>query len=143
MAKDYKTQVCILCGKSYKPASGRQKYCNKCMPKRRFNYNKKYYNDNREVQLDRAKTYGRLYGGEQRLRFKTQAVKYKGGKCQICGYSECVAALEFHHTDPKEKVFRLGGCKQFNTKTKRELDKCILVCANCHRKIHYKEDCNG
>lgn len=63
-------------------------------------------------------------------------VEYKGGKCEICGYNKCIEALEFHHINPKEKDFSIsGGTKSFNT-LKPELDKCILVCANCHREIH-------
>lgn len=67
---------------------------------------------------------------------KAQAVKYKGGRCEICGYDKCMDALDFHHLSPKEKDFNIsGGTKSFES-IKPELDKCILVCANCHREIH-------
>lgn len=67
---------------------------------------------------------------------KLKAVEYKGGKCQICGYNKCVRSLQFHHLDPNEKDFGIsGGTKSFE-KLKPELDKCILVCANCHCEIH-------
>ena len=71
-------------------------------------------------------------------KFKEQCVEYKGGACEKCGYSKCISALEFHHIDPSKKDFTLSKLKQnkFDDKIKNELDKCILVCANCHREIH-------
>ena len=70
---------------------------------------------------------------------KQRAVKYKGGKCQICGYDKCENALVFHHLDPKQKDFAIG--QKYNlgwSQLKKELDKCILLCANCHAEEHAK-----
>jgi hypothetical protein len=68
---------------------------------------------------------------------KQKAVEYKGGKCNICGYDKSIAALEFHHIDPTKKDFSISNFKSYSfSKIKTELDKCILVCANCHREIH-------
>jgi DNA-directed RNA polymerase subunit RPC12/RpoP len=74
----------------------------------------------------------------RREKLKLLAVEYKGGKCQRCGYCKCLKALEFHHIDPEQKEFGIGhkGETRSWEKTKVELDKCILVCANCHREIH-------
>lgn len=73
---------------------------------------------------------------EYRVNIKQRLVDYKGGKCQICGYNRCINALEFHHVNPEEKDFTIsGGTKSFDT-LKPEIDKCILVCSNCHREIH-------
>lgn len=70
---------------------------------------------------------------------KNWALEYKGHECVCCGYSACVEALEFHHLDENEKDFCISD-KETNSKSwtmiKKELDKCILVCANCHREIH-------
>ncbi len=71
-----------------------------------------------------------------RQRVKLRAIDYKGGKCQICGYSRCHQALDFHHLDPKQKEFSLSGISRSWDSIKSEIDKCILVCANCHREIH-------
>ena len=73
-----------------------------------------------------------------RDKIKRMALAYKGGKCQCCGYNSCAASLEFHHIDPNQKEFSLGhdGCTRSWERNKEELDKCILVCANCHREIH-------
>jgi hypothetical protein len=70
--------------------------------------------------------------------FKQKCVEYKGGCCEKCGYSKYIGALQFHHLNPIEKDFALSEVKshKFNEKIKQELDKCILVCANCHFEIH-------
>ena len=69
---------------------------------------------------------------------KQEAIELKGGKCQICGYSKCPAALEFHHTNPKEKDFDWNKMRLRSWESIiNELAKCVLVCSNCHREIHY------
>lgn len=66
------------------------------------------------------------------------AVQYKGGKCCVCGYNKYLGALEFHHLNPNEKDFGISnkGYTRSFEKVKEELDKCILVCSNCHKEIH-------
>ena len=71
-----------------------------------------------------------------RKRAKIKLVEYKGGKCQCCGYNKCIDALEFHHLDKKEKDFTISGKSWSFEKIKKETDKCILVCSNCHKEIH-------
>jgi hypothetical protein len=59
-------------------------------------------------------------------------------KCCICGYSKCKQAIEFHHLDPSKKEYVIKDLKRKNIDiAKKELSKGILVCANCHREIHY------
>lgn len=72
-------------------------------------------------------------------RKKQQAVDYLGGKCIRCGYNKCLAALEFHHPDPKVKEQKLTYivCRWSWERVLPELTKCVLVCSNCHREIHY------
>lgn len=69
---------------------------------------------------------------------KRLALEYKGGKCEKCGYCKSVSALEFHHRNPAEKEFNLArrSCKYFDSEIKAELDKCDLLCSNCHREAH-------
>lgn len=69
-------------------------------------------------------------------KLKIMAIEYKGGKC-YCGYNKCVDALEFHHLDPSKKEFTLSGMTRSWKRIKKELDKCILVCSNCHKEIEY------
>ena len=71
------------------------------------------------------------------LKIKTQSVEYLGGKCEICGYNKNIHALDFHHRNPEEKDFAIGESDFSFEKLKPELDKCQLVCSNCHREIHY------
>lgn len=69
---------------------------------------------------------------------KLNLIKVCGNKCNICGYNKTVSALEFHHINPEEKEYGLasmGTCHQLE-KDLEEVQKCILVCANCHREIH-------
>ena len=77
---------------------------------------------------------------KRREKLKLMAIEYKGGKCEICGYNKCPDALEFHHVNPEEKEFGIGqkGYTRSFDDVKKELDKCLLVCSNCHREIHYK-----
>ena len=69
---------------------------------------------------------------------KIMAVEYKGGRCQCCGYNKYIGALEFHHINKNLKDFTISHIKStsFNKKIQDELDKCILVCGNCHGEIH-------
>lgn len=75
---------------------------------------------------------------KRRHKVKQMAVDYKGGCCEKCGYNKYVGALEFHHLDPTKKDFAIstnGHCRAWET-IKLELDKCIMLCANCHREVH-------
>lgn len=58
-------------------------------------------------------------------------------ECSLCGYSKCEAALEFHHLNPSEKEFDIKALTNCSVeKAVNEIQKCILVCANCHRELH-------
>jgi hypothetical protein len=77
---------------------------------------------------------------ESQRRKKIFAVEQFGGECQLCGYKKCINALEFHHLDKSQKeeephyvIMRWSWEKAI-----KELEKCILVCSNCHQEIHYK-----
>lgn len=69
-------------------------------------------------------------------KLKLKAVEYKGGKCQDCGYNKSVWALHFHHLNPLEKDFSITGRSISWERLKPELDKCVLLCANCHAERH-------
>lgn len=73
-----------------------------------------------------------------RQAIKRKAVEYKGNKCSCCGGTYPYAVYDFHHLNPEEKDFGLGD-KHSTVKwelVKIEIDKCILLCANCHRMVH-------
>jgi 5-methylcytosine-specific restriction endonuclease McrA len=74
----------------------------------------------------------------RREKVRLMTVSYKGGCCQVCGYDRCIEALEFHHLDPSRKDFGISykGYTRSWERVKEEADKCVLLCANCHREVH-------
>ncbi len=86
---------------------------------------------------DRA-VYMREAVKKRRKKLRTMARDYKGGECQICGYKKCSRALSFHHLNPKKKDFTISakGLTRSWAKLQEEIDKCILLCANCHMEVH-------
>lgn len=74
---------------------------------------------------------------------KIKAVQLLGGKCEICG-DENIFHLVFHHKESDLKENSLNKLKNLSfSKRKKELDKCQLLCANCHGELHYKSEING
>lgn len=67
---------------------------------------------------------------------KLRAIEYLGGKCVKCGGRFHPAAFDFHHLNPSEKGSTLGQISGLSWKRfKAELDKCVLICSNCHREV--------
>ena len=93
---------------------------------------KRKYKDRREYLIKN------MYARRKKIRILS--VEYKGGKCFRCGYNRCIDALEFHHLDPSQKDFNISskGYTRSWARVKVELDKCIMLCANCHRELHSK-----
>jgi transposase len=73
----------------------------------------------------------------RRRKVKQQLVDDAGGRCSVCGYSRCIAALEFHHLVPADKSFSLShrGVARSLDKARLEASKCALLCANCHAEV--------
>lgn len=79
------------------------------------------------------------YCADRWKKIKTKAIEYKGNKCSSCGYDRCPDVLEFHHRDPEEKEFEWEKLRKRNWDSiTKELDKCDMLCANCHREKHYE-----
>jgi transposase len=72
-----------------------------------------------------------------RRKVKQILVDEAGGRCALCGYSRCMAALEFHHLIPADKRFSLShrGVARSLDKARDEASKCALLCANCHAEV--------
>lgn len=69
---------------------------------------------------------------------KDLAVKFLGGKCIYCEYSKSNAALDVHHLDPEQKATDFNMWRSWGKqKLLDELQKCILLCKNCHMEEHY------
>lgn len=74
----------------------------------------------------------------RRKKLREMARESKGGKCNLCGYNKSQRALSFHHLDPKKKEFDLSsrGLTRSWERIQKEIEKCILLCANCHMEVH-------
>ncbi|MFH1386417.1 MAG: hypothetical protein ABIH50_01970 [bacterium] len=91
---------------------------------------KRRYKDRREYMIKAVQ--------KRRKLIKEKAIDHKGGKCEVCGYSRCHDALEFHHIDDNNKKFGIsekGYTRSWET-VKDEIGKCWLLCSNCHRELH-------
>lgn len=114
-------KICEMCEKSFETNSATRIYCLECSGQ-----SSRLSKESRKHQKTIL-----------RRNMKIKAIELLGGKCILCGYSKCIDALEFHHTNPKEKEFKLGSGNTISWKEyKEEALKCILVCSNCHKEIH-------
>ena len=126
----------------------KRKYCLECSPYGSHNTRSLHIKDKMNVCKDCSKEYkpghGKLkdicstcYRLAYRNKTKQKAVEYKGGCCSVCGYDKYIGSLQFHHVYPENKSFVISdfGFNKFDSLVD-ELDKCILVCSNCHGEIH-------
>lgn len=114
-------KICEICGKSFEIMDNgwTRKYCYECSP-----------HEDENMSHAQAVTI-------KRRAIKKMLIEYKGGKCEHCGYDKCMRALEFHHLNPNEKDFGLSRCLSKSVSSlKKEVDKCILLCSNCHAEEH-------
>ena len=99
-----------------------------------FNMRKKRtYKDWREVNIRHVTA--------RRKKIRLMAIEHLGGKCSKCGYNKYPEVLEFHHRDPSQKDFNVSkkGLTRSWERVRREIEKCDLVCANCHRERHVEQ----
>lgn len=105
-------------------------WCNSCKNEKA----REWYNKNKkEINQKQSK-----YRAERKQWF----IDYKQTlKCEKCGENH-PATLDFHHLDPTKKEFAISDQLWARSKEKvlEEISKCIVVCANCHRKIHWDEN---
>jgi hypothetical protein len=92
----------------------------------------RHYEKNKQYYIDKA--------SEQKKKSKKWMHEYRSQlKCEYCDENH-PACLDFHHVNPKEKSFSVGEGlargRSINSLLK-EIQKCIVLCANCHRKLHY------
>jgi hypothetical protein len=73
----------------------------------------------------------------RRRQIKETLVHEAGGRCRLCGYDRWMGALQFHHVDPAEKEFNIAlrGVARSLDRARREAEKCVLLCANCHAEV--------
>jgi hypothetical protein len=114
----------------------------------------------REKNKERLREYYRKYGEENKEKIRKESrERYKRKKekwiriitdynldiCGFCGYGDCFAAIDFHHLDAGKKEFNVStymkkkASKENIRKFLDEVSKCVVLCSNCHRKLHYEE----
>lgn len=117
-------KICILCKAKFIANNIQRLYCYECSPSG--------LNPTDALRYKKRKV-------------KSMLIHYKGGKCSKCGYNRCQGALQFHHLNPEEKEFTLSQVNLNDTdfsfeNLQKEVDKCVLLCANCHFEEHYKDE---
>ncbi len=112
---------CPICKKIFLTDKRNRIYCYECSPE----------------QIQSSAEYQRI----KKRAIKHQLIIYKGGKCERCGYDKCEAALQFHHKDPAQKEFTISSINLSKElileDLYEEVDKCELLCANCHSEEHF------
>lgn len=73
---------------------------------------------------------------QRRKALRERAIQHLGGSCRICGYNKCASAFDFHHVDPMGKDFTISAALTSWERILPELEKCVLLCSNCHREVH-------
>ncbi len=107
----------------------RKKFSLKKLRIRAKRANDKFYRGNSKKIYARKKI--------RRHAMKKEIVSLMGGGCSRCGYNKCISALEFHHEgEEKDRCLTdmIKNCSK--QKVLKEIEKCILLCANCHREVH-------
>jgi len=103
--------------------------CKKCQS----DYKKKHYEDNKKEYMQKSFKY------KQDFKLWFTEIKNKL-KCSLCN-EDRYWVLDFHHTNPNEKdgnvSVMISNCNK--SKIISEMEKCIVLCSNCHRDLHHKE----
>jgi hypothetical protein len=109
-------------------------YCKACNRE----YHKGHYRANKTDYCDKA--------NKRKIEFAKWWRVFKGTlKCQVCGESH-IACLDFHHRNPKEKdanVSRIIRGEWSRARVLKEIEKCDILCSNCHRKLHFEDRSRG
>lgn len=133
-------KVCSVCGleKSLTDFSWRNKskgtLQSRCKSCQRSMDNNNYAKSS--IRRDKIRISGSLW----KKSFRDWFHDLKKDKCCVkCG-DERIYVLEFHHIDPSTKLFNVSNpTTQSKIKIKDEVEKCVILCANCHREFHHLE----
>jgi len=113
------------------------KKCQKCLIEKD---DSEFYKRNAKKTQSYCKPCFSAYCIERWIDRKLEAIRYKGGSCAKCGYNKNYAALQFHHRDQSTKEVEWIKLRLRNWKAiLLELDKCDLLCSNCHAEVHNPE----
>ena len=142
-------------GVDNKRKNGRACYCRTCRNEmvkgyrrghlyRVKKYNTSYYERNKEAIKEKSREY-RASGkakdtrDEYKCKNKVRAIRLFGGLCEECGGKFHPAIYDFHHIDAESKEHKISVLmmKKWGVKLETELKKCKMLCANCHRLLHW------
>jgi len=131
-----KNKKCKVCGKDFIDNSRSKTaiYCSRKCCKKVFD--KRYYEKHKPILNKKGRDYHNKRENEFISTYK------KGKSCALCGYNKHYEILQFHHKDKKTKMFEITLfkiAKRTSEEIQKEIDKCILICPNCHFLIHQKE----
>jgi hypothetical protein len=141
-------KVCAACGSAFPTrllVDGKmrvlssRRFCTTCSPFGAHNTSARPLDDPRVRRRQAWVNYSR----RRRIWMKTELIATRGGRCEDCGYDRTIWALEFHHREPATKEFSLGGFLGSIERARREADKCVLLCATCHRVRHSRSKSDG
>lgn len=150
---------CLKCGREFKnritingsiKVINKRKYCLECspfglkntrklhLPKRDTNANKKCPQCNKDFKWNKNNVCWTCRSYNRRKTNREKGIRYLGSKCRCCGNADS-DVLTFHHVDRENKYDNLSSLwhSKWNV-IELELDKCELLCANCHMKLHKK-----
>jgi len=133
---------CPVCGEilSIISKSGRRSRSDKLFCSQKCHDIVKYQNNIVPNNLQFQAKYGFSSYRTKSIKNKLDLVLLCGGKCSKCGYDKNLAAFDFHHREPSEKVFEVKMKNLTGAWTQDEILeetlKCDLLCANCHRELH-------
>lgn len=154
-------KTCLKCGKQFKNREkingsikilNKRKYCLECspfgkrntkkihLPQRDRNTKKQCPKCGNEFKWNKNNVCWTCRSFDRRKNQRQQGIEYLGGKCSKCHIKDH-DVLTFHHINPDDKYQNLSSLWHDKWDTiKKELDKCTLLCANCHIKLHRKEN---
>lgn len=106
-------------------------------PVRQKQYQTEWYGRQKQTQMERQRT------RRSEVRGKLRDYKLEKG-CTNCGYAKCAAALDAHHPEGKEskkdQIYRMLHRNMSWEKIYAELERCTILCSNCHREAHDNDD---
>lgn len=124
LSKKVKWFSCSYCGDEFKSLSNK-KYCESCISKR---FKRPIPKSSTTMRMIRNREFVKNYK--------------KDKKCGICGYNRYPEILEFHHRDKKEKAQTINTLMKTLRSIeiiKKEIEKCDIICSNCHKELHLME----
>jgi hypothetical protein len=143
---------CVICGKYYphymtidnkKRSLRNRTKCLDCLPFKQSPYSKRTQEQEREHINEKSRRYykrqsdkGINVTGRRRKKYKLFLINVIGGGCQFCMYNMCMRNLSFHHIRDKEFQLTEREIRFSLSKILGEINKCILICHNCHGEIH-------